>query len=37
MLATLGRDAALVRQALDHLVRFGRQAAGRLDAAKPNR
>ena len=29
MLATLGRDTALVRQALDHLARSGRQAAGR--------
>ena len=34
MLATLGRDAALVRQALDHLVRLAGRPLAELDAAK---
>jgi hypothetical protein len=34
MLATLGRDAVLVRQALDHLARLARQPLNELDAAK---
>lgn len=36
MLATLGRDAALVRQALDHLARLARRPLNELDAAKRN-
>jgi hypothetical protein len=34
MLATLGRDAALVRQALDHLARLAGKPLAELDAAK---
>ena len=34
MLATLGRDAALVRQALDHLARLAGQPLAGLDAAR---
>ena len=34
MLATLGRDAALVRQALDHLARLAGQPLAELDPAK---
>jgi hypothetical protein len=34
MLATLGRDAALVRQALDHLARLAGQPLTELDAVK---
>ena len=34
MLATLGRDAAPVRQALDHLARLAGQPLNELDAAK---
>ena len=34
MLATLGRDAALVRQALDHLARLAGQPLAELDTAK---
>ena len=34
MLATLGRDTALVKQALDHLARLAGQPLAELDAAK---
>ena len=34
MLATLGRDTALVRQALDHLARLAGQPLAELDTAK---
>jgi len=34
MLATLGRDTALVRQALDHLARLAGRPLAQLDAAK---
>jgi hypothetical protein len=34
MLATLGRDTALVQQALDHLARLAGQPLAELDAAK---
>ena len=34
MLATLGRDAALVRQALDHLARLAGKPLAELDAAR---
>jgi hypothetical protein len=34
MLATLGRDAALVRQALDHLARLAGQPLAELEPAK---
>jgi len=34
ILATLGRDTALVRQALDHLARLAGQPLAELDAAK---
>jgi hypothetical protein len=34
MLATLGRDTALVRQALDHLARLAGQPLSELDPAK---
>ncbi|WP_027550157.1 hypothetical protein [Bradyrhizobium sp. Cp5.3] len=34
MLATLGRDTVLVRQALDHLARLAGQPLSELDAAK---
>src|SRR3954463_1069770 len=34
MLATLGRDAVLVRQALDHLARLAGQPLNELDAAR---
>ena len=34
MLATLGRDTALVRQALDHLARLAGKPLAELDAAK---
>ena len=33
MLATLGRDTAMVRQALDHLARLAGQPLAELDAA----
>jgi hypothetical protein len=34
MLATLGRDTALVKQALDHLARLASRPLAQLDAAK---
>src|SRR3954453_18008800 len=34
MLATLGRDAALVKQALDHLARLAGKPLGHLDVAR---
>ena len=34
MLATLGRDTVLVKQALDHLARLGGKQLAELDAAK---
>jgi hypothetical protein len=34
MLATLGRDTALVKQALDHLARLAEQSLAELDPAK---
>src|SRR5687768_425235 len=34
MLATLGRDASLVKQALDHLARLAGKPLAELDAAK---
>ena len=34
MLATLGRDAALVRQALDHLARLARKPLAELDPSR---